>query len=240
LVKQMANLKPWEQNLARERKNLMKETSIPIESDEPNQSGNPVSDGGNASAQTGTEAPKPGSLNASNENSNAGSAHESSPKIRSDQVKNAVQFLLHPKVQSSSMEERRKFLIKKGLTSAEVDEAFKVAQPDLDRLVSSQQSVAVIPTQPSGPPPPPVMPVQASPTPPPPPPPSQPTSLWQMFIAAAALVGLGTGIGLLVKKFALPSSSGGDGSAPTPAMEVLLGKLDAMQSSIDSNSRFSP
>ena len=41
---------------------------------------------------------------------------EESP-VRDDHVANAVQFLVHPKVQNASIEERRKFLAKKGLTS---------------------------------------------------------------------------------------------------------------------------
>lgn len=37
--------------------------------------------------------------------------------IREEKIANAVQFLVHPKVQASSIEERRKFLDRKGLTS---------------------------------------------------------------------------------------------------------------------------
>ena len=160
---------------------------------------------------------------------------ETSP-IRPDQVKNAVQFLLHPKVQNSSMDERRKFLLKKGLSAPEIDEAFRVAQPDLDRLANSPQ--APLPAN-NAPPPASLAVVAAAPAPPPPPPPP-PTSVWQVLLAAAALLGLGTGLGLLVKKYGvLGIGGGGEAARPAPSheMELLLGKLDAMQSSIDSNSR---
>ena len=40
--------------------------------------------------------------------------------VREERIANAVQFLVHPKVQASSMDERRRFLAKKGLTSAGV------------------------------------------------------------------------------------------------------------------------
>lgn len=46
-----------------------------------------------------------------------GGASEEDAPIREEQVQNAAQFLVHPKVQNSSMEERRKFLLKKGLTN---------------------------------------------------------------------------------------------------------------------------
>ena len=46
---------------------------------------------------------------------------------REDRVQNAVQFLVHPKVQNRSMEERRNFLVKKGLTSKGVDSKPTVA-----------------------------------------------------------------------------------------------------------------
>ncbi len=41
-----------------------------------------------------------------------------SGEVRQDQVQNAVAFLTHKKVLGSSMEDRRKFLVKKGLTDA--------------------------------------------------------------------------------------------------------------------------
>ncbi|KAJ8479539.1 hypothetical protein OPV22_023266 [Ensete ventricosum] len=47
------------------------------------------------------------------------------PSLREDQVQNAVKFLSHPKVRSSSVVHRRSFLEKKGLTKEEIDEAFR-------------------------------------------------------------------------------------------------------------------
>ncbi len=63
-----------------------------------------------------------------------------------------------------------------------------------------------------------------------------------MLLAAAALIGLGTSLGLLVKKYGVPGISGGDAPRPAPSheTELLLSKLEAMQSSIDSNSRRDP
>jgi hypothetical protein len=40
--------------------------------------------------------------------------------VREERIANAVQFLVHPKVQASSMDERRRFLARKGLTGAGV------------------------------------------------------------------------------------------------------------------------
>jgi hypothetical protein len=59
------------------------------------------------------EAKAAGSISSSQSGSLGG---EEGP-VREDQVQNAAQFLVHPKVQNSSMEERRKFLVKKGLTN---------------------------------------------------------------------------------------------------------------------------
>ena len=44
--------------------------------------------------------------------------------LREDQIANAVQFLTHPKVTSSPAATKRSFLERKGLTAAEIDEAF--------------------------------------------------------------------------------------------------------------------
>ncbi|PSC69773.1 Peroxisomal membrane PEX14 [Micractinium conductrix] len=50
--------------------------------------------------------------------------------LREDQLTNAVAFLSHPKVRSSSAASKREFLQKKGLTQAEIEEAFRrVPQP---------------------------------------------------------------------------------------------------------------
>eukprot|EP00878_Enallax_costatus_P024627 GHUV01026301.1.p1 GENE.GHUV01026301.1~~GHUV01026301.1.p1 ORF type:complete len:217 (+),score=39.89 GHUV01026301.1:83-652(+) len=45
--------------------------------------------------------------------------------LREDQIQNAVAFLSHPKVRGSAISAKRSFLEKKGLTAAEIDEAFK-------------------------------------------------------------------------------------------------------------------
>lgn len=53
------------------------------------------------------------------------SAAPSTPVLREDQIQNAVAFLSHPKVRSSSESSKRSFLERKGLTAAEMDEAFR-------------------------------------------------------------------------------------------------------------------
>uniref|UniRef100_A0A1D2AAM9 Peroxisomal membrane protein PEX14 n=1 Tax=Auxenochlorella protothecoides TaxID=3075 RepID=A0A1D2AAM9_AUXPR len=45
--------------------------------------------------------------------------------LREDQLQNAVSFLSHPKVRSSAVEQKRQFLQRKGLTDAEIEEAFR-------------------------------------------------------------------------------------------------------------------
>jgi hypothetical protein len=45
--------------------------------------------------------------------------------MREDYVENAVKFLSHPKVRGSPVVYRRSFLEKKGLTTQEIDEAFR-------------------------------------------------------------------------------------------------------------------
>jgi hypothetical protein len=45
--------------------------------------------------------------------------------VREDYVQNAVKFLSHPKVRGSAVVYRRSFLQNKGLTSDEIDEAFR-------------------------------------------------------------------------------------------------------------------
>ncbi|MCO5592034.1 hypothetical protein L7F22_046028 [Adiantum nelumboides] len=49
---------------------------------------------------------------------------ESQP-IREDQVKNAVDFLSHPKVRGTPMVQRFSFLERKGLSREEIEEAFR-------------------------------------------------------------------------------------------------------------------
>jgi hypothetical protein len=172
-------------------------------------------------------------------------ANDSNPDsqvIRRDQVDNAVQFLVHPKVQSSTIEERRKFLLKKGLTDAEIDEAMKLAQPKLEKISSSTELVPSgfsIPTvQPpasnsvvhSAPP------VQAP----------QGPGVWQLLVSAAALVGVGTGLGLLVKRLVsrspntfefLSGQSEESNSITSREFATVVAKLDSMQASVESNSR---
>jgi len=48
-----------------------------------------------------------------------------SQPMREDYVENAVKFLSHPKVRGSPVVYRRSFLEKKGLTTQEIDEAFR-------------------------------------------------------------------------------------------------------------------
>jgi hypothetical protein len=45
--------------------------------------------------------------------------------MREDYIQNAVKFLSHPRVKGSPVFHRRSFLEKKGLTSEEIDEAFR-------------------------------------------------------------------------------------------------------------------
>ena len=54
----------------------------------------------------------------------AAAASPPAQPLREDQIANAVQFLTHPKVTSSPAATKRSFLERKGLTAAEIDEAF--------------------------------------------------------------------------------------------------------------------
>ncbi|EKX39636.1 hypothetical protein GUITHDRAFT_114363 [Guillardia theta CCMP2712] len=130
--------------------------------------------------------------------------------LRDDQVQNAVQFLLHPKVQASTMDERKKFLQKKGLTEEEIEEAVRIAQPKLDQVSRSQAAAkstsntqqANIKTSQSQP----NMLSSASPSRG-----SQGNELqsssstqssWgKILLASMAVVGLGSGLGVLAKKY---------------------------------------
>jgi len=49
-----------------------------------------------------------------------------------------VQFINHPKVQRASLEQRRAFLRNKGVTDAEIDEAIRIAKPDLSQIGAVQ------------------------------------------------------------------------------------------------------
>lgn len=45
-------------------------------------------------------------------------------------VENARKFFINPKVRSTPLEEQKKFLITKGVTEAEIEEALKKIAPD--------------------------------------------------------------------------------------------------------------
>eukprot|EP00890_Picochlorum_soloecismus_P006169 jgi/Picsp_1/6553/NSC_03896-R1_peroxin pex14 len=57
-------------------------------------------------------------------------------EIRSEQVENAVGFLSHPKVRGSPVSSKREFLKGKGLTEAEIDEAFRRV-PEIEQQTQS-------------------------------------------------------------------------------------------------------
>ncbi|KAF3319917.1 peroxisomal membrane protein PEX14-like isoform X1 [Carex littledalei] len=61
-----------------------------------------------------------------------------SQPMREEQIRNAVNFLQHPKVRDSPVVHRRSFLEKKGLTKEEIDEAFRrVPDPPPNAIASS-------------------------------------------------------------------------------------------------------
>eukprot|EP00850_Spirogloea_muscicola_P012643 SM000082S22885 [mRNA] locus=s82:575961:577395:- [translate_table: standard] len=64
--------------------------------------------------------------------------------IRPDQVENAVSFLSHPKVQGSPVKYRRSFLERKGLTPAEIDEAF-TRVPDAPSTTTTTTTTSTTP-----------------------------------------------------------------------------------------------
>ncbi|CAN6349954.1 unnamed protein product [Urochloa humidicola] len=129
--------------------------------------------------------------------------------MREDYVQNAVKFLSHPKVKGSPVVYRRSFLEKKGLTTQEIDEAFRRVpdpQPSATTATTSQpQQQANIQNQSTGVPN--YTPVQslqpgtAGPvvlrT--------QPRFSWyQAFLAAGLLLGFGASAAVFVKKLFLP------------------------------------
>ncbi|KAH7387315.1 hypothetical protein KP509_16G016400 [Ceratopteris richardii] len=74
-------------------------------------------------------------------------------QIREDQVRNAVHFLSHPKVRESPVKHRYAFLERKGLTKAEIEEAFRRC-PDPPRAIkgispSEDTVLTVTPKDPS-------------------------------------------------------------------------------------------
>eukprot|EP00961_Rhodomonas_salina_P114060 1534445-Rhodomonas_salina.1 len=136
-----------------------------------------------------------------------------SAAIRQDQVQNAVAFLTHKKVQGSSMEERRKFLVKKGLTEEEIDEAVKIAQPEIDKQKAAEEASQPASGMFATPAAPPQAPVVAQPqvvapissvVAQPQPVPGNSASWGKVLLASAAVVGLGSGLGLLAKKYVIP------------------------------------
>ena len=114
--------KPWERNMARDQR------PQPLAGENKAQADSSVAGSGPPSGPNPPQSDAEAGLGAE-----GGQSTPAQPN-RPEQVKNAVQFLVHPKVQGTSPEERRKFLLKKGLTTSEIDEAFKIAQPDIDRL----------------------------------------------------------------------------------------------------------
>jgi peroxin-14 len=122
--------------------------------------------------------------------------------VREDYVQNAVKFLSHPKVRGSAVVYRRSFLQNKGLTSDEIDEAF--------RRVPDPQPTAASPSAQTQHPPPPAAaaPLQTYA--------AQPQSAivvsqqhprftwYRAFVAAGLLLGFGASAAVFIKKLFLP------------------------------------
>ncbi|KAG2625185.1 hypothetical protein PVAP13_3KG201200 [Panicum virgatum] len=135
---------------------------------------------------------------------------EAAPQpVREDYVENAVKFLSHPKVRGSPVVYRRSFLEKKGLTTQEIDEAFRRVpdpQPSATTATASQsQQQANIQNQSTGvqtyTPVQSLQPGTAGPvvlrT--------QPRFSWyRAFLAAGLLLGFGASAAVFVKKLFLP------------------------------------
>jgi len=132
-----------------------------------------------------------------------------SQPMREDYVENAVKFLSHPKVRGSPVVYRRSFLEKKGLTTQEIDEAFRRVpdpQPSATTATASQpQQQASIQNQSTGvqtyTPLQPLQPGTAGPvvlrT--------QPRFSWyRAFLAAGLLLGFGASAAVFIKKLFLP------------------------------------
>ncbi|OEL19694.1 Peroxisomal membrane protein PEX14 [Dichanthelium oligosanthes] len=129
--------------------------------------------------------------------------------MREDYVQNAVKFLSHPKVRGSPVVYRRSFLEKKGLTTQEIDEAFRRVpdpQPNATTATASQpQQQANIQNQSTGvktyTPVQSLQPGTAGPvilhT--------QPRFSWyRAFLAAGLLLGFGASATVFIKKLFLP------------------------------------
>ncbi|XP_039799502.1 peroxisomal membrane protein PEX14-like isoform X6 [Panicum virgatum] len=132
-----------------------------------------------------------------------------SQPMREDYVENAVKFLSHPKVRGSPVVYRRSFLEKKGLTTQEIDEAFRRVpdpQPSATTATASQpQQQANIQNQSTGvqtyTPLQSLQPGTAGPvvlrT--------QPRFSWyRAFLAAGLLLGFGASAAVFIKKLFLP------------------------------------
>lgn len=121
--------------------------------------------------------------------------------LREDYVQNAVKFLSHPKVKGSPVVYRRSFLEKKGLTTDEIDEAF--------RRVPDPQPTAASPSTQTQPPAAPVQPYASSSVQPAAGPitlaTAQPRFSWyRAFLAAGLLLGFGASAAVFIKKLLIP------------------------------------
>ena len=125
------------------------------------------------------------------------SATAPAPSLREDMVQNAVAFLTHAKVATSPDASKREFLEKKGLTGAEIDEAFRRAP--VAPVVAAETALAPASTLPPPPKPYPVAPGTALACPPPPPPPRQPWTLTHVALGLAAATAAAAGAHSVVR-----------------------------------------
>ncbi|EIE19534.1 hypothetical protein COCSUDRAFT_48772 [Coccomyxa subellipsoidea C-169] len=126
--------------------------------------------------------------------------------LREDQIQNAVSFLSHPKVRGSSAASKVSFLEKKGLTAAEIEEAFRRV-PDTP-TASVPAGSSGLPAQPAAQPPPKPFPTGTAATlqqlqPQPIAQPPQPIRWTQVVVG----LGLVAALGYAVKEYALPKVS---------------------------------
>ncbi|XP_062230436.1 peroxisomal membrane protein PEX14-like isoform X1 [Phragmites australis] len=156
------------------------------------------------------QSPNPGAAASAADGDGAGAKElvfEAPPQpMREEYVQNAVKFLSHPKVRGSPVVYRRSFLEKKGLTTQEIDEAFRRvpdSQPSATAAAASQQQAnnqsqsAGVQTY---------APVQSvQPASGPVVLPTQPRFSWyQAFLAAGLLLGFGASAAVFIKKLFLP------------------------------------
>ena len=131
--------KPWEKNLSREK--YLRESQA-VSGETGISSGNPQNESPSTVLTSAIESSASGTLVKQSSETPEKSKLESndnsdSQALRADQVKNALSFLLNPRVRNTSLQARKEFLMKKGLTTAEIDEAVRQAQPELDRIASA-------------------------------------------------------------------------------------------------------